>query len=95
MLQLKLVDTFAHEHPVDGAPLLQRCYEGANVLIGRVCITHNDRSATNLSDSNFVVEIFEPIAYAPNKVNVCSTMKDAKRWAETQVSMSFYIGEEA
>ena len=94
MLQLKLVDTFAHEHPVDGSPLLQRCYEGANVLVGRVCITHNDRSATNLSDSNFVVEIFEPIAYAPYKVKVCSTMKDAKRWAETQVSMTFYIGEE-
>ena len=87
MLQLKQIDKIPYVEY--GNVYHQICYEGVNVVGATVYITHTERAKV---DDTFFVSIHGSNVKASHSKE--KSMSDAKRWAETQVCMSWDIGEE-
>ena len=92
MLQLELVKTVPYLSC--GRQNIKEVYRGTNVSDAEVEITYHNRHSTHEFSSSVGVAISHHLIPAPYIGKVFKTMEEAKRWAETQVSMSFYIGEE-
>jgi len=92
MLQLKLHDTVSYISR--GNEHLEKVYWGTNVSDAEVRIIHHDRRESHELSPCFAVSISHHLVPAPYIAKVFKNMEDAKRWAETQVSMSWDIGEE-
>ena len=92
MLQLKLHDTISYISR--GNEHLEKVYWGANVSDAEVEITYHNRHSTHEFSSSVGVAISHHLIPAPYIGKVFKTMEEAKRWTETQVCMSWDIGEE-
>ena len=103
MLQLELVKTVPYLSC--GGQNIKEVYRGTNVSDAEVEITHHNRHSTHEFSSSVGVSIrqdlicesigqYQPPPMHTHKAKVFRTMEEAKRWAETQVCMSWDIGEE-
>ena len=91
MLQLELVKTVPYL--ACGGQNIKEVYRGTNVSDAEVEITHHNRHSTHEFSSSVGVAISHHLVPAPYIAKVFKNMEDAKRWAETQVCMSWDIGE--
>ena len=103
MLKLELVKTVPYLSC--GRQNIKEVYRGTNVSNAEVEITHHNRHSTHEFSSSVGVSIrqdlicesigqYQPPPIHTHKAKVFRTMEEAKRWAETQVCMSWDIGEE-
>ena len=92
MLQLELVKT--EPYLACGRQNIKEVYKGTNVSDAEVEITHHNRHSAHELSSSVGVAISHHEAPAPYVAKVFKTIEEAKRWAETQVCMSWDIGEE-
>ena len=92
MLQLELVKTVPYLSC--GRQNIKEVYRGTNVSDAEVEITHHNRHSAHELSSSVGVYIRHHLIPAPYIGKVFKTMEEAKRWAETQVCMSWDIGEE-
>tara|TARA_R100000951_G_scaffold65591_2_gene55342 strand:- start:1614 stop:1931 length:318 start_codon:yes stop_codon:yes gene_type:complete len=102
MLQLKLVKTVPYL--ACGGQNIKEVYRGTNVSNAEVEITHHNRHSTHELSSSVGVFIrqdvicesigqYQPPPIHTRKAKVFRNMEEAKRWAETQVCMSWDTGE--
>ena len=92
MLQLELVKTVPYLSC--GGQNIKEVYRGTNVSDAEVEITHHNRHSTHELSSSVGVAIRHHTVPAPYIGKVFKTMEEAKRWTETQVCMTWDIGEE-
>ena len=92
MLQLELVKTVPYL--ACGRQNIKEVYRGTNVSDAEVEITHHNRHSAHELSSSVGVAISHHLIPAPYIGKVFKTMEEAKRWTETQVCMSWDIGEE-
>ena len=103
MLKLELVKTVPYL--ACGRQNIKEVYRGTNVSNAEVEITHHNRHSAHELSSSVGVSIrqdvicesigqYQPPPIHTHKAKVFRTMEEAKRWAETQVCMSWDIGEE-
>jgi hypothetical protein len=103
MLKLELVKTVPYLSC--GGQNIKEVYRGTNVSDAEVEITHHNRHSTHEFSSSVGVFIrqdlicesigqYQPPPIHTRKAKVFRNMEEAKRWTETQVCMSWNIGEE-
>ena len=92
MLKLELVK--ADIYLACGRQNIKEVYRGTNVSDAEVEITHHNRHSAHELSSSVGVAISHHEVPAPYIAKVFKTIEEAKRWAETQVCMSWDIGEE-